>query len=85
MEKKDGVACYHASTRSAWRTWLQQHHATEKSLWLIIYHKKSEMASVHYEEAVAEALCFGWIDSKPNKRDGESYYQFFSKRNPKSN
>ena len=32
-----------------------------------------------------EALCFGWIDSKPNKRDEESYYQFFSKRNVKSN
>jgi uncharacterized protein YdeI (YjbR/CyaY-like superfamily) len=34
---------------------------------------------------VDEALCFGWIDSKPNKRDGDSYYQFFTKRNPKSN
>ena len=36
-------------------------------------------------EAVDEALCFGWIDSKPNKRDDQSYYQFFAKRNPKSN
>jgi uncharacterized protein YdeI (YjbR/CyaY-like superfamily) len=36
-------------------------------------------------EAVDEALCFGWIDSKPNKRDAESFYQYFSKRNPKSN
>jgi uncharacterized protein YdeI (YjbR/CyaY-like superfamily) len=34
---------------------------------------------------VDEALCFGWIDSKPNKRDENSYYQFFAKRNPKSN
>ena len=32
-----------------------------------------------------EALCFGWIDSKPNKRDHESYLLFFAKRNPKSN
>lgn len=32
-----------------------------------------------------EAICFGWIDSKPNKRDDKSYYQFFAKRNPKSN
>ncbi|MEM7550990.1 MAG: YdeI/OmpD-associated family protein [Bacteroidota bacterium] len=38
-----------------------------------------------YDEAVDEALCFGWVDSKPNKRDYESYYQFFSPRNPKSN
>jgi uncharacterized protein YdeI (YjbR/CyaY-like superfamily) len=41
--------------------------------------------SVYYPEAVNEALCFGWIDSKPNKSDDESYYQFFSKRNPESN
>jgi uncharacterized protein YdeI (YjbR/CyaY-like superfamily) len=40
---------------------------------------------VYYDEAVDEALCFGWIDSKPNKRDEQSFYQFFSRRNPKSN
>lgn len=40
---------------------------------------------MRYDEAVEEALCFGWIDSKPNKRDAESYYLFFSKRKPKSN
>lgn len=38
-----------------------------------------------YPEAVEEALCFGWIDSNPNKRDDDSYYQFFARRNPKSN
>jgi uncharacterized protein YdeI (YjbR/CyaY-like superfamily) len=43
------------------------------------------MPTIHYEEAVDEALCFGWIDSKPNKRDEESYYLLFSKRSPKSN
>ena len=40
---------------------------------------------MYYDEAVDEALCFGWVDSKPNKRDDESYYQFFSRCNPKSN
>ncbi len=39
---------------------------------------------MYYDEAVEEALCFGWIDSKPNKRDGESYYLFFAPRKPKS-
>ncbi len=43
------------------------------------------MPSVYYSEAVDEALCFGWIDSTPNKRDSISYYQYFAKRNPKSN
>ncbi len=40
--------------------------------------------SMYYSEAVDEALCFGWIDSKAYKRDAESYYQFFAKRNPKA-
>jgi uncharacterized protein YdeI (YjbR/CyaY-like superfamily) len=54
-------------------------------VWLIIYKKESGVPSVHYPEAVEEALCFGWVDSKPNRRDEYSYYQFFAKRNPKSN
>ena len=76
---------FHAKDRQAWRKWLEQNHATEKGLWLIIYKKSSDTPSVYYKEAVDEALCFGWVDSKPNKRDEESYFQYFSKRNPKSN
>ncbi len=49
-----------------------------------MYHKSSRTPSVYYEEAVEEALCFGWIDSKPNKRDHESRYQYFCKRKPGS-
>lgn len=84
MEFKDGIATFHAVSRQAWREWLEQNHRSEKSVWLIIYRKESPVSSVYYPEAVDEALCFGWIDSKPNKRDEQSYYQFFSKRNPKS-
>lgn len=83
--REDGVPTYHAPDRAAWRTWLATHHAREVSVWLIIYKKASDTPSVYYDEAVDEALCFGWIDSKPNKRDAESYFQFFSRRNPKSN
>ena len=75
----------YAEDRQAWRDWLQEHHDKERNAWLIIYHKKSKTPSVAYNEAVEEALCFGWIDSKPNKRDNESYLLFFAKRNPKSN
>ncbi len=85
MEIKDGVKTFHAKSRDYWRKWLMKNHKKEKSVWLIIYKKASNTASVYYPEAVDEALCFGWIDSKPNKRDDESYYQFFAKRNPKSN
>lgn len=85
VELKNGVATFYAKNRKAWRQWLQKNHATAQSVWLIIYRKESAMPSVYYPEAVDEALCFGWIDSKPNKRDAESYCLFFSKRSPKSN
>lgn len=82
---KNGIPTFHAKDQAAWRAWLAEHHDTEKSVWLIIYKMDSGTPSVYYNEAVDEALCFGWIDSKPNKRDDESFFQFFSKRSPKSN
>jgi uncharacterized protein YdeI (YjbR/CyaY-like superfamily) len=85
MEKHKGIHTFHAKTRDEWRQWLMKNHQSEKSVWLIIYRKESNTPSVYYPEAVDEALCFGWIDSTPNKRDDVSYYQFFAKRNPKSN
>jgi len=85
MEIYKGIQTFHAKTRQEWRNWLKKNHQSEKSVWLIIFKKESNIPSVYYPEAVDEALCFGWIDSKPNKRDKNSYYQFFSKRNPKSN
>jgi uncharacterized protein YdeI (YjbR/CyaY-like superfamily) len=85
MELKDGIKTFYAKSQKEWRQWLEKNHESEKSVWLIIYKKESKTKSVYYPEAVDEALCFGWIDSKPNKRDAESFYQYFSKRNPKSN
>ncbi|TAE69172.1 MAG: hypothetical protein EAZ85_13325 [Bacteroidetes bacterium] len=85
VELKDNIKVFYAETKQKWREWLELNHKNEKSIWLIIYHKKSQTPSVYYDEAVDEALCFGWIDSKINKRNNESFFQFFSKRNPKSN
>jgi uncharacterized protein YdeI (YjbR/CyaY-like superfamily) len=84
MELKNGITTFYGKSRKAWRKWLEQNHAKEQSVWLIMYRKETGVPSVYYSEAVDEALCFGWIDSKPNKRDDESYYQFFSRRKPKS-
>ncbi|MEY2902881.1 MAG: hypothetical protein RLY89_1987 [Bacteroidota bacterium] len=64
---------------------MEKNHQSEKSVWLIIYNKKSATSSCKYEEAVEEALCFGWIDSIAKKRDAESSFQYFSIRKPKSN
>ena len=84
-ELKNGLPTYYAESPAAWRNWLKTNHLTESGVWLIIYKKDNSTPSVTYDEAVNEALCFAWIDSKPNKRDSESFYQYFSKRNPKSN
>ena len=83
--KRNGVPVVFAKDRKSWREWLARNHQTEKSVWLVMYHKESVRASVYYHEAVEEAICFGWIDSKPNKRDEESYFQYFARRNPNSN
>lgn len=84
MEMKNGIKTFHARDRAEWRDWLTKNHAKEKSLWLIVYHKNCGTPSVYYDEIVEEALCFGWIDSKPNKRDTESFYLFLAQRKPKS-
>lgn len=78
------IPTFNAENRQVWRSWLLKNHSKVSATWLIIYKKDSGKASITYKEAVEEALCFGWIDSKPNKRDAESYYQYFAPRNPKS-
>lgn len=85
MQLYKNIKTFYAKDIFAWRAWLQKNGEQENSVWLIIYKKQSGTPSIYYSEAVDEALCFGWIDSTPNKRDENSYYQFFAKRNPKSN
>ncbi len=84
-ETHQGVDTFHAESRNQWRQWLTKNHKSAKAVWLIIYHKGSSTPSVYYDEAVEEALCFGWIDSIAHKRNTESKYQFFALRKPKSN
>ncbi|HTJ52002.1 MAG TPA: hypothetical protein VL443_21220 [Cyclobacteriaceae bacterium] len=84
METKDGRQAVYAITRKEWRKWLKQNSQSEKSVWLILYHKKSEVPCVNINDATEEALCFDWIDSLAKKRDLESFYLTFTPRNPKS-
>jgi uncharacterized protein YdeI (YjbR/CyaY-like superfamily) len=72
------------STRLAWRKWLGNHYQTEKEIWLINPHKASGKTRITYNDAVEEALCFGWIDSTQKRLDDEHAAQRFSPRNPKS-
>jgi uncharacterized protein YdeI (YjbR/CyaY-like superfamily) len=85
MEIHKNLNCIRAESEGDWRNWLEKNYNSDQSVWLIIYKKESRIPSVYYSEAVDQALCFGWIDSVPNKRDAESYFVLFSKRNPKSN
>ncbi|MCU0334236.1 MAG: YdeI/OmpD-associated family protein [Chitinophagaceae bacterium] len=80
-----GFPTLYCADAAAWRAWLQQYHQQAQQVWLVIFRKGGPIPSVTYPEALDEALCFGWIDSKINKRDTQSHYQFFSVRNAKSN
>jgi uncharacterized protein YdeI (YjbR/CyaY-like superfamily) len=84
METKTGVQTIDARSREEWRKWLESNSQSEKSVCLILYHQKSQTVSVHFREAIEEAVCFGWVDSKAHKRDEESFFLIFSQRNPKS-
>jgi uncharacterized protein YdeI (YjbR/CyaY-like superfamily) len=70
----------HPKTRLEWRIWLEQHHTRKEGVWLIGYKKATGKPRFEYEEAVEEALCFGWIDSKPNKLDEERSLLWFAPR-----
>src|SRR3989304_3129590 len=75
---------FYAKNRKEWRQWLRKNYKTEKDIWLIYYNKESGKPRVAYNDAVEEALCFGWIDSTAKKIDKERFAQRFSPRNPKS-
>jgi uncharacterized protein YdeI (YjbR/CyaY-like superfamily) len=70
----------YVADRKAWRTWLSRHHNRAKEIWLIYYRKSSGKPRIPYNDAVEEALCFGWIDSIVKKVDGERFTQRFSPR-----
>lgn len=71
-------------TRKFWRAWLARNHDRSKGLWLAYYKKSSGRASVTYQEALEEALAFGWIDSTVHKVDEERYAQRYTPRNERS-
>ena len=73
-----------ASDRDAWRAWLRRHHKNSSGIWLVYFKKGSGVPSVSYAEAVEEALCFGWIDSKIHAVDSLRYRQIFTPRKPRS-
>lgn len=78
MEKS--IETFSPKSREEWREWLTENHDKKQSVWLIYFKKKSNISTIIYSEAVDEALCFGWIDSKSKPIDEYKYMQFFSRR-----
>jgi uncharacterized protein YdeI (YjbR/CyaY-like superfamily) len=74
----------HVTDPKKWRAWLRKHYRTEKDIWLVYYKKETGKPRIEYNDAVEEALCFGWIDSTVKSLDQERTAQRFSPRKPKS-
>ncbi|MGF1520945.1 MAG: YdeI family protein [Leptolyngbyaceae cyanobacterium] len=71
---------FHALTAKDWRAWLADNHQTAENVWLITYKKATGQPTFSYDAAVAEALCFGWIDSLPRKLDDARKMLYFAPR-----
>src|SRR4030095_1078478 len=68
----------YVTDRAAWRAWLEEHHASEREVWLVYYKKHTGRPRIPYDDAVEEALCFGWIDSIVRRLDDEKFAQKFN-------
>ena len=75
---------FYLKSGTEWRKWLTKNHNKVVEVWLIFYKKETGKPSIHYETAVEEALCFGWIDSLVKKIDEERYVRKFTPRKDKS-
>ena len=69
-----------ARTADQWRGWLEAHHDSESEVWLIFHKQHTGLASIAYEDAVNEALCFGWVDSLIKRLDDSRYARKFTPR-----
>lgn len=80
----DGREIVEVPDRAAWRRWLDERHGQRDAIWLVFHKKTSDGTSPSYDEAVEEALCFGWIDSTVNRLDERRSLQLFAPRKPRS-
>lgn len=78
------IPTYYPKTRAEWREWLAANHAISTGIWLILIKRGASQAGITYSDAVEEALCFGWIDSKPGTLDTQLYRLYMSPRKPGS-
>ena len=78
----ENVAHFYAKDRKSWRAWLEKNHQAESAVWLVF--DKGKDRTMAWEDIVQEALCYGWIDSRPGKVSETQSKIYVSKRKPKS-
>lgn len=83
ISEHKGKPAVYVPDRASWRRWLTKNGQTSRGIWLVYYKKSSGKPRVSYDEAVEEALCFGWIDAVVNAVDDECFVQWFAPRKPK--
>jgi uncharacterized protein YdeI (YjbR/CyaY-like superfamily) len=71
-------------SRRQWRAWLAKHHTSSPGVWIVFYKAHTGVKSIQYEDAVREALCFGWIDSLVKRLDDDRYARKVTPRRPMS-
>ena len=71
-------------SRREWRNWLRKHHDSESLIWLVFQKRPTGEKSIGYDDAVEEAMCFGWIDSIVKRLDDDRYARKFTPRKPES-
>src|SRR5262245_28901896 len=64
----------------AWRQWLVEHHRSESEVWLVFHKVRTGRPTIAYQDAVEEALCFGWVDSLIKRIDDARYARKFTPR-----
>jgi uncharacterized protein YdeI (YjbR/CyaY-like superfamily) len=79
------VKTYDARSIARWHTWLEEHHDTESEVWLIFYKLHTGVKSISYQDALDEALCFGWVDSLVKRIDEDRFARKFTPRKADSN
>lgn len=77
---KEETEQFYPKTKQHLRKWLQKNHITKNAVWIIFYKKNAGKPTVNWSDAVDEALCFGWIDSKAETIDANTFRQYFCKR-----
>lgn len=84
MAVKDNLEILAFKSQNEWEWWLDKNHSNSKGIWLRFFKKNSDVTSVTHDQALDEALCYGWIDGQLKKHDEQSWLHKFTPRRPRS-